>query len=176
MTAFPALSRLRVSSPRIVASLPVALGARPGSYFVEGIVDTAFDRSGRAPVALDPGGDLAQWAGLRWLDRHAGRPLSVTTDPVAAASTGAVLLATLDDRAVAWSRRPRSEPISDVIVDPRLVVHLGRLSGVIDADDAGEPGDPAAARPVYDGDHLPAALRDPADRSLVRICARCGLR
>ncbi len=73
-----------------------------------------------------------------------GEALRVTTDPmddsVISAEPDAVLLATLDAKAAAWSR-VRDDHIDAVTVDPARVRRVGRVSGVLDAHDDGRPGD-----------------------------------
>lgn len=147
----PTLRRLQVTTPALFASLPRALGARMGTRYVEGVVDARGLRREvvRSVVALDPGGPLDPFA-LRWLDRASGEPVRVTTDSM---DTGAVLLETLDMRAGDYGARPRSEPVDSVAVTPFSVVYRGRVSGVIDADMAGVPGDLRHKRPRYEDDH-----------------------
>ncbi len=107
---FPAIRRLRFTTPDVLRSLPSALGARVGDRYLEAMVDLTFDRpSDGSPVALDPGGDLSEWQSLRWLDRKTGLPLSVSTAP---ADIDAVQLAPLADKAADWSRSPGPEPAS----------------------------------------------------------------
>jgi hypothetical protein len=118
---FPALRRLQVTTPELLKSLPKSLGLRPGSRYVEALVSELRPGVG-APVALDPGGDLSDWVGLGWVDRVTDEPRQVTTDP---AERDAVLLETLDARAVRWAGRPRTDPIEMVEVDPNLVQHVG---------------------------------------------------
>jgi hypothetical protein len=148
---FPTLRRLQVSAPALLASLPRALGARMGARYVEGVVDSRNLRREvvRSVVALDPGGPLDPFT-LRWLDRMTGETVRVTTDPM---DTGAVLLETLATRAGDFGARPRSEPVESVTVTPFGVVYRGRVSGVIDAADAGMSGDLRRERPVYEDDH-----------------------
>ena len=57
--------------------------------------------------------------------------MRVTTDPM---ESGSLVLESLSERAIEWSRAPRSEPIEAVVVDPDLIAFVGRVSGVIDAD------------------------------------------
>jgi hypothetical protein len=156
---FPALRRLAAKSPAILRTLPEALCARPGTRYVEAIIDRRRRTMSPSPVALDPGGDLADWPGLIWLDRSNGHPIRVTTDPT---DTGAVLLDTLDNRAMEWTAPPRSMPIDEVYVDPLLVQVVGRVSGVIDADLDGSD-DPGTERPVYNRGQRLAAIRAIAD-------------
>jgi hypothetical protein len=145
---FPAIRPLTVVSPEVQRTLPIVLGAKPGTHFLEPVVDDLFgSHKGGAPVALDPGDDLAGWRDLRWFDRQSGKQVRVTTDPM---DIDAVLLSTLDHKAADWSGSPTYDPIDEVIVDPLLIQHRGRVSGVIDADIAGLLGDLRDRRPVYD--------------------------
>jgi hypothetical protein len=151
---FPAIRRLRAVMPEVLASLPPALGARPGSRFLA-TQPHPFLGAPVGPVALDPGGDLADWASLDWRDRRTGEVVRPTTDP----APGGRVVESLAGVAAAALRPRRPEPVGPVVVDPDLVVHKGRVSGVIDADVAGL-GDLAAARPLYDdGERLEAVQR-----------------
>jgi hypothetical protein len=146
--SFPAFRPLTVVSPEVQRTLPIVLGAKPGTHFLEAVVDDLFgSHKGGAPVALDPGDDLAGWRDLGCFDRQSGKQVRVTTDPMV---IDAVLLSTLGHKAAVWSRPPPYDPIDEVIVDPLLVQHRGRVSGIIDADIAGLPGDLRDQRPVYD--------------------------
>jgi hypothetical protein len=163
----PAVRHLQVRSAAKLDSLHPSIGARIGSYVVEAVADP-FRRSADVPVALGrgPGRELA------WRDRATGARLTVTTDPRRAAEHGAVLLASLDSRAVDWARPPRGAVIAEVAIDERLVVRVGRVSGVIDAWLYGEPGDPANQRPRYRSESLPAALR--RANAVLRQCEAPG--
>jgi hypothetical protein len=69
------------------------------------------------------------------------------------------VLATLDEKAIAWSMAPKHEPIKEVWVVPALFRHVGRVSGVLDADIDGLAGDLRDRRPVYDdGARLQAVI------------------
>ena len=68
------------------------------------------------------------------MERSSGKPVRATTDPM---ELGSVILESLSERAIEWSRAPRSIPIDGVIVDPNLISLKGRVSGVIDADSDG---------------------------------------
>lgn len=165
--AFPALRRLRVATPESAHQLPAGLGTRPSTRYVEGQRHDPCDASPSPPVAIDPGGDLANWRQLAWMDRTTGKPVRVTTDPE---DFGAVVLETLSGRSVDWSRKPQTIPIDAVEVDPLLVQHVGRVSGMIDADNE-VLGDLPARRPVY-GD----GLRPVAGQDEHPLCAcGCGL-
>jgi hypothetical protein len=153
--AFPALQRFMVKTPEMARSLPACLGPRPGTRYVTGVLDiTQRDLRG-APVALDPGGDLADWPNLRWVDRVTGRPVRVTTDHL---DLDGVVLDTLASRAARWSRPSPAAQIEAVTVDPLLVRSVGRVSGVIDADLDGLPGDLGERRPVYEDAQRAAAI------------------
>jgi hypothetical protein len=144
---FPAIRRLVVTTAEVLRSLPSVLGARVGSRYLEAMVDLTFGgHGGGSPVALDQGGDLSGWQSLRWLDRRTGQAVRVST---ARADIDAVQLAWLADKAVDWSRPPSYAPIREVVVDPLWLDFRGRVSGVIDADIDGLPGDLGARRPVY---------------------------
>jgi hypothetical protein len=127
--AFPALRRLEVKTPEMASALPPALRARPGTRYVEAIASRL--RGGEhTPVAIDPGGDLSDWQALRWVSKRSGDRIAVTTDPC---DVDAVLVESLDDRASRYGRPPRTTAIDEVHVSPHLVRHVGRASGVIDA-------------------------------------------
>jgi len=103
-------------------------------------------------VSLDPGGDLSKWQSFPWLDRKTGRRVRVSTAP---ADVDAVQLSPLADKSADWSRRPVYAPITEVVLNPLWLDYRGRVSGVIDADMDGLPGELGARRPVYvDGDDL----------------------
>ncbi len=126
---FPILRRFSASSPSALAEMPSALGLHPFGSFIEAEPDKLFGNPG-APVALDPGGDLASWAQLEWFRRD-GRPVRVGT----AHGPGVdVVLRTLDDFAYAWTRPRDDDDADDVIeIDPRLVRRVGRGGALIDA-------------------------------------------
>lgn len=167
----PALRRRSVVSPEVLASLPTELGARPGSRIVEAATSSLGGEAAHL-VALEREGPWRSW---RFLDRASGSRCVVSTS---FEELDAVRLATLDEKAASWSWPSRRMPIGEVRVDPRLVVHVGRVSGVIDAEIDGLPGDPATRRPIY-GDpdacrqHLAElAVRELGERVLAR---RSGL-
>ncbi len=148
--AFPTLRRLAVTSPRLLDTLPKALGAHLGSRYVEGVTRGALRPSQPAAVvALDPGGPLDGWRELPWVDRSTGSPVDVTTD---AEDFSAVLLEPLALRAGYFSDPPRAEPVESVVVTPLSVVSRGRVSPVLDAAEDGLP-DPASARVRYEDAH-----------------------
>ena len=126
---FPVLRRFSAASPATLTEVPCALGLHPFGSFIEAEPDKLFGNPG-APVALDPGGDLASWAQLAWCRRD-GRPVRVGT----AHGPGVdVVLRTLDDFAYAWTRPRDDDDADDVIeIDPRLVRRVGRGGALIDA-------------------------------------------
>jgi rubrerythrin len=92
----------------------------------------------------------------------------VTTDP---SGTGGIILETLDERATLWSRPPPSEPIAEVVIDPNYISYVGRVSGVIDAEDDGR-GDIARFRPVHQKARRLEAVQREAHRMGYRAFAR----
>jgi hypothetical protein len=147
----PALRRLMVKTPDMARTLPAALGARPGTRFVETTAPLTRRGTGPSAVALDPGGDLADPLDLAWVDRATGRPVRVSTNLT---DVDAVVVDTLDARVVRWTRPPTATPIEQVVVTPHNVRVVGHVSGVLDADLDGL-GDLDGRRPVYDdGDRL----------------------
>lgn len=165
---FPCLRHLAVVTPEVLASLPPSLGAHPGSRFIEGTRDVKRRAVDPVPVALDPGGDLADWRRLTWVAKSTGEPVRVTTDPT---EIGAVLLESLAVRSATWSAPRRPEPVGLVVVHPQLIRIEGRTSGVLDAVDEGR-ADVAAFRPVYSEGDPVAFLRAEAKRLGKRAFAR----
>ncbi|MDA8040133.1 MAG: hypothetical protein M0Z69_13475, partial [Actinomycetota bacterium] len=143
-----AVRRLQVRSPEVASSLPQSLGARPGSYYIEAVAGSVGGvrlRSDAGAVALDTG-EKDPWR-LDWRDRSTGRPVRLSVD---LSDIDGRFAETLDKRAVAWSKAHPQSALDAVHVDPLLVGHRGRVSGVIDADIDGLPGDLARFRPAYD--------------------------
>ena len=149
--AFPTMRRLQVPTAKLLGTLPDALGARVGSRFVEAQGGGGTTESPGA-VALDPGGPLDEWARLRWLDRHTGQCVRVSTDRMDAAY-GAVILETLAARAAMYASAPQAPAVGEAVVTPLSVRYRGRVSGVIDAQEAGYSGDLVRFRPVYADTH-----------------------
>ncbi len=65
----PSLRRLSVTTPDVLAALPKALGARPGSRY---LLTTPSKKGGQEAVALDRGEDLGHWRRLPWVGRERG--------------------------------------------------------------------------------------------------------
>jgi len=147
-SAFPSIRRLQVSSPALLETLPAALGARMGSRFLE-VPGAGPTGHARGAVALDPGGTLDGWAELRWLDRRSGDTVRVSTDPMAEA-TGGVLVERLSNRAAEFGVPARTSAVEKVIVTPLSVRYKGRVSGVVDAHEAGHTDDLARFRAHYE--------------------------
>jgi hypothetical protein len=143
---FPELRRRTVKTAQQAGGLPAALGARLGTRYIEGVVSDLHGADISARVALDPGGDLADWHEILWTAYADCEPTNVTTDP---RDHAAVLLKTLDTKATRWSRRSPVKPIGAIIVNE--VQHLGRVSPVIDADADGDQ-QPAEQRIRYAAD------------------------
>jgi hypothetical protein len=141
--AFPTLRRLQVTRPELLATLPDVLGAHVGTRYVEAMPGFL----GRHAVALDPGGDLADWQALVWFDRSTGERVAVTTDPE---DFDATLVESLTSRAVKYGDPSRTSPIASVTVAPLSVRYRGRVSPVLDASEEGVAGDLAAVRVHYD--------------------------
>jgi hypothetical protein len=167
--AFPALRRLMVKTPETAKTLPASLGPRPGTRYIEASGAAWHGSSlGRTVVALDSGGDLAGWRDLHWIDTSTGDAVRVTTNP---REQGALVVESLDERATLWSRAPQGELVEVVVVDPDLITHLGRVSGVIDADSDGL-GDLRARRPLHRDANRLAAVQKEAKRIGPRPFAR----
>jgi hypothetical protein len=142
---FPVLRRFSAASPATLTEVPRALGLHPFGTFIEAEPDKLFGDPG-APVALDPGGDLASWAQLEWFRRD-GRSVRVGT----AHGPGVdVVLRTLDDYAYVWTRPQADDDADDVIeIDPRLVRRVGRGGALIDAQLADPEARPEDHQAVY---------------------------
>jgi hypothetical protein len=145
---FPALARLMVRTPGMLDQLPPCLGARPGTRYVEAEV-RSLGAGGTPMVALDPGGDLADWQHLAWVNKDDGSWEAVSTDP-GDEDLATAQLVSLDDKGADWSRRSRVRPIDNVVVDDSNIRFVGRASGVLDAAGDGSPGGLDSYRPVYD--------------------------
>ncbi len=124
---FPIMRRYSASTPRALAEVPKVLGLHPFGPWIEAQPDKLIND--RLAVALDPGDDLADWAQLRWFDRH-GHPIRVGTIPGAGI---AVVLRTLDDYAYQWTRPAPDDDDDLVEIDPRLIRRVGRGGALIDA-------------------------------------------
>jgi hypothetical protein len=168
---FPAIRRLVVTTWEVARTLPKPF-RRLGTRYLEGVISPL--RRGVEPsvVALDPGGDLAHWPELRWHDRRTGKWRRVTTDLT---DVDAVLLDTLDWRAVDWMERKPSPTINAVSVERLRLKIVGAASGVIDAELDGL-SDPGARRVVHrDLDRLAIVHADAARLGKREFMRRTGL-
>lgn len=152
-TPAPALRRFMVKTPEMARALPAPFTARPGTRYVVGEVDEGHRPRAPTPVALDRLGYVAEWQRLNWVDLLTGRPLTVTTDLAAVvvvlAAPNSVLVATLDEKTTAWSAPSPAEPAECVVIDPRLIRRVGRVSGMLDAYNEGRPGTLTSYTPKY---------------------------
>jgi len=155
----PAIRRLTVTTSEVAKSLP-EIFRRPGTRYLEGTGSLLRRGTDPSVVAFDPGGDLVDPFSLTWYDRRTGEPVRITTDPL---DIDAVLLDTLDSRAIDWAEKRPPAPVESVVVDPRRVRIVGAVSGVIDASLDGLD-DPAAHRTVYGEVDAAAAVRADAVR------------
>lgn len=142
---FPALARWSAGSPDALATVPGVLGAHAFSPLVEARVDRQLAPGMPAPIALDPGDDLARWADLAWVDDE-GRRVRVSTgeDPGTT-----VPLARLADVAADWCvpvppREPRL-----FHYDRRLARRVGRGGTVVEAQLADPAAEAAGTQVVY---------------------------
>jgi hypothetical protein len=155
---FPALRRFQVGSTAALAQLPDELGVRPFGLYVEGLPDPLYGAT-TTPRALDPGTDLSDYRGLRWIGHH-GQAERIATEPDAHAA----VLWTLGGRARRWATS-RTEIISDpVLVVPELIRRVGRLGTVVEASTGDPFGDHGSVRVVYDEGDAAAFIHDELTR------------
>ena len=156
---FPAIRRLRVTTPEVAKTLPRVF-RRPGSRYLEGTGSLLRRDTDPSVVAFDPGGGYLDPWGLTWYDRRTGEPVRITTDPE---DMDAVLLDTLDSRAIDWATKRPPAPVESVVVGPSPVRIVGAVSEVIDASLEGL-ADPGAYRTVYREADVAAMVRAEAAR------------
>ena len=126
---FPALARWSAGSPGALSRVPEVLGAHAFAPLVEARVDRLLAPGVPAPVALDPGDDLAGWAQLFWVDGD-GRRVEVSTGEDPGTS---VPLRRLADVAGDWCVPvPAHEP-EPLDFDRRLARRVGRGGSLVDA-------------------------------------------
>lgn len=126
---FPALHRWSAGSPAALARVPGALGAHAFAPLLEARVDRLLGPDVPAPLALDPGDDLADWAELHWVNQH-GQRVTVSTGEDPGASTP---LARLADVAANWCVPVPSKEPGPLIFDRRLARRVGRGGALVDA-------------------------------------------
>ncbi|MDA8313065.1 MAG: hypothetical protein M0Z46_21105 [Actinomycetota bacterium] len=125
---FPVLRRLAAGSPDALRDLPADLRVHPFAPLVEGQPDKLYGDPG-APVALDPGTDLADWQRLDWRD-GSGDAVRLGVRPGPGVD---VVLRVLDEWALRWCAPLPSEPDGLVEVTARLIRRVGRGGALIDA-------------------------------------------
>ncbi len=103
------------------------------------------------PVALDPGGDLAEWQNIDW--RGVRGPVAATVDPADAGlsndGTEQVLLSNLGGKATRWLGPRVVDERSSVVVEPELIRRVGRSGALIEAQLADPSADTSDLRAVY---------------------------
>jgi hypothetical protein len=156
---FPAIRRLNVTTSEVAKTLP-EIFRRPGTRYLEGTGSHLRRGTDPSVVAFDPGGERFDPWTLTWYDRRTGEPVRITTDP---GEIDAVLLDTLDSRAIDWATKRPPAPIESVTVDPMRIRIVGAVSGVIDASLDGL-ADPGAYRTVYREADVAAMVRAEAAR------------
>ena len=170
---FPVLRRFTAASPKTLAALPEAFGAHPFAPIVEAHPNRLLARTVDAPVALDPGTDLADWPTLRWYDGYG--PLRVTTTE-ARTHNSIVPLQTLREFAENWTKPRATTDPGEVSIDHRLIRRVGRGGALVDAQLADPNVDVDRYQVVYD-DGDPAAFVAAEARRLGKhaLARRTGL-
>jgi hypothetical protein len=133
---FPVLRRFQPSSPAALRQVPEVLGAHPCAPLVEGQPDRAYSPNAAAPVALDPGTDLAERESLDFRDREG--------------PSSAVALLALVDFAQGWAQPVPRDQVDEITVEPRLIRRVGRGGALIDARLAGSTAPASEHQVVYD--------------------------
>jgi hypothetical protein len=147
---FPAIARCQAASPERPAELSGRLALKPFGRYLSAVPEYRRDS---APVALDPGGDLADWPEIDW--RVPGGPVRVTLEPAGSARHSAVLLANLGGKAMRWLEPRPVDDRSGVVVQPELIRRVGRSGALIEAQLAEPSADTSALRALYsDGEPL----------------------
>ncbi|MDA8311420.1 MAG: hypothetical protein M0Z46_12570 [Actinomycetota bacterium] len=157
---WPALERHQLSSPEALAEFPEVLGSRPFARVVEA-VSSCDDCH---PVALDPGGEIADLSSLQFCDARSNRLGEITVDP---AVRGAFVVDSLRAHAVEWGRHGSDELPEVVVLDALLARSVGKSGGLfVDGSD----------QPVY-SDVDRAAVLVAAARSLgaAVMAELCGI-
>jgi hypothetical protein len=133
---FPSIGRVQATTPETLTAIRRRIDVRPFGLFLEGHARLA---RGTAPVAVDPGTDLAEWQSLDWRDGSGG-PAHVDDNA----------LGNLGGKAHRWLRPHPLDNRSEVVVVPDLIRRVGKAGGVIEADLVGPAADTSGVRAVYD--------------------------
>lgn len=133
---FPSISRVQAATPETLAAIRRRIDLRPFGLFLEG--HTRRERDA-APVALDPGTDLAEYETLDWRDGR-GEPAMVD---------GSVL-DNLGGKAHRWLRPRPIDDRTEVVVVPELIRRIGKAGGIIEAEIVSPDADTSGVRAVYD--------------------------
>jgi hypothetical protein len=140
---FPCIEREQVVTHRRQRELTKrGLVVRPFGYVLSANTEW---RSDPSPVALDPGGDLADWASLDWRGPD-GKPVRVTTT----GEPGAVQLDDVGARAWRWLQRRPVGAAREVVVVAELVRRVGKAGDILEAELVGPDDDTSGIRAVYD--------------------------
>jgi len=142
---FPSITRRQASTPAQLAQLSPRLELRPFGRYVQLERDPAFGH-GEAPVALDPGTELAEWKRLSW-------PNAVTT----VAGQAGIVVSTLATKSRRWLK-PRPQHAAAAVV-VRLVRRAGRVGPVLDAQIVDPECDMSGLRVAYNDDSLKESVR-----------------
>ena len=133
---FPSIGRVQATTPETLTTIRRHIGVRPFGLFLEGHTRRRRDA---APIALDPGTDLAEWQSLDWRDGSGG-PAHVDDNA----------LDNLGGKAHRWLRpRPLNDQ-SEVVIAPELIRRVGKAGGIVEADLVGPDADTSGVRAVYD--------------------------
>jgi hypothetical protein len=167
MAPFPSLGRVQAASVGTLAAVRKRLGIRPFGLYVEAFTTRARDV---APVGLDPGGDLSDWAAIDWRGAE-GEAVRVSTDP---SVVEAVALDNLGGKAFRWLRPRPVDETSEVA--PALIRRVGKAGGVIEAGIVDLEADTSELRAVYDdGDPVGFVVRHAQELGPRSVARRYGL-
>ncbi|MHB1582503.1 MAG: hypothetical protein ACYCU7_16200 [Acidimicrobiales bacterium] len=163
---FPVIRRYATASPGALAEVPAALGLHPFGSYLQAEPDKVVGDPG-APVALDPGDDLAHWAtATRWFDRD-GQRVRIGT-----ARQADVVLRTLEEYAWRWAQAAPPEDHGVIEIDPRLIRRVGRGGALVDAHLADPEARPEDHQVLYSEGDAAAFVGDLARNMGKRAFAR----
>jgi hypothetical protein len=165
---FPPLARWSAGSPDALAAVPEVLGAHAFAPLVEARVDRQLAPDVPAPIALDPGNNLAGWSKRAWVDDE-GRRVRVSTGEDPGTTTP---LARLADVAADWCVPVPPRALGLFHYDHRLARRVGRSGTVVDAQLADPSADAAGYQVVYSEGDAAGYVADMAQRLGPRPFAR----